>query len=93
MDLSLIRCREVVRALSSEEYDDMPLAGRLKVRLHLLVCRDCQHYRAQLDSLGRAARAARDQPIDRGELERLEQKIGDAAVRAARPPESGDPPR
>lgn len=41
-------CREVVRLIASDELADVAWLSRALVRFHLLRCRDCRAYRAQL---------------------------------------------
>ena len=51
------------------------LARRLVVRLHLLMCRPCRHYAAQIRSLGEAARRLFGQTTDSASLEDLKARI------------------
>ena len=50
-------CREVARAVSSDELSELPLRRRLLMRWHLFICRDCLRYSRQIAAIGRAARA------------------------------------
>ena len=49
-------CQEIARLIASEELADAGWLYRALVRLHLLRCRDCGAYAAQLRAIGAAAR-------------------------------------
>ena len=52
----MLKCKEVARLLASDELEGARLHRRLSVRAHLLMCRHCRRYAAQLRALGSAAR-------------------------------------
>ena len=52
----MISCREVTRTISSGELEAAAWPRRLRVKLHLLMCRHCRRYARQLEKLGAAAR-------------------------------------
>lgn len=66
-------CREVTLAVAGEELERASLGRRMMVRLHVLMCRHCRRYAAQMRSLAEAARelAAREGR----DLARLRQRI------------------
>ncbi len=69
-------CQEVARLIASEELADATWLSRALVRLHLLRCRDCGAYAAQLRAIGAAARDRWDLGVvDRAALEKLESSI------------------
>src|ERR1043166_3102900 len=49
------KCREMVRILSQSMDQPMPLAMRIKKRLHFLICCWCQRYEEQLHYLRKTA--------------------------------------
>lgn len=49
-------CKEVARAVSSDELSELPLGRRLLIRWHLFMCRDCARYSRQIEAIGRAMR-------------------------------------
>ena len=49
-------CKEVTRLIASDELADASWSYRVLVRLHLLMCRHCRGYAAQLRAMGAAAR-------------------------------------
>lgn len=51
------KCREMVRILSKSLDEPMPLAMRIKKRIHYLICCWCQRYEEQLFYMRKAARA------------------------------------
>ncbi len=69
-------CKEVARLIASEELADLGWSKRALVRIHLLRCRDCRRYAAELRAIGAAAL---DQwgtrPADEQALEKLERSI------------------
>jgi anti-sigma factor ChrR (cupin superfamily) len=76
----MMSCREVARAVAAGELDALPLRRRALVRLHLLLCRHCRRYAAQIRALGRAARElCGEAPADPAAIERLR-----AALRKSR---------
>ena len=69
-------CQEVARLIASEELAEAGWVYRALVRLHLLRCRDCGAYAAQLQAIGAAARDRWDPGVpDRKALEKLERSI------------------
>ncbi len=72
----MLSCKEVTRKIASDELVESGWRERLAVRLHLLWCRHCRRYVAQLRAIGAAARnlwGPRSQ--DPSTLERLERQI------------------
>lgn len=49
-------CRDLSRLVATDELAGAPLARRLCARIHLLLCRPCRAYRAQIRTIGRLAR-------------------------------------
>jgi len=72
----ILNCRELTSMLAADELVEASLLRRFEARLHLLKCRDCGRYAAQLQALGSAARISwgvEDQ--SEVELEELESRI------------------
>ncbi len=72
----MVSCKEVTRKIASDEFAEAGWKERLAIRLHLLGCRYCRRYAAQLRAIGAAARnllGSRTQ--DPSALERLERQI------------------
>ncbi|MEE8278465.1 MAG: anti-sigma factor [Thermoanaerobaculia bacterium] len=69
-------CKEVSTAIASEEIESFGWRRRLVVWMHLLMCRHCRRYAAQMRAIGAAAR---DLVLGRGEdpdmLQELERRI------------------
>ncbi len=75
----MMRCRDVTRLVAGEELGRASRLRRAAVRLHLLMCRHCGAYAAQLRAIGRAARqrwGGRPEPEDSLAIERLRKAIG-----------------
>ena len=77
----MLSCKEVTRKIASDELVEAGWRERLAVRFHLLRCRHCRRYMAQLRAIGAAARnlwgpRSEDLPT----LERLEREILDRCL-------------
>jgi len=68
-------CKEVTRAISTDELSEAGIGRRLAVRLHLLKCRYCRRYAAQIRALGDAARGLFGKTTDSVGLEDLKARI------------------
>lgn len=71
----MLTCREATRLLASEQLEGAPLARKILMRLHLLVCEDCRRYAKELDAMGETAREAFRLPLDPAKLAELERVI------------------
>ena len=88
-------CKEVARLIASDELAAAAWSDRALARLHLLMCRDCRGYAAQLRAIGAAARDRSDSDVlDRASFEKLQNSIlkrcleaADASNEAKRDPE------
>ena len=74
----MLTCKEVSTAVASEDLARLSWQKRIGVRLHLLMCRHCRRYAAQLAAIGNAARRLyRDEPskkLEESILNSLEKK-------------------
>jgi len=69
-------CKEVVRLIASDELADAVWSDRALVRLHLLMCRHCRGYAAQLRAIGASAREQLDlSSADKAAFEQLQSSI------------------
>ena len=76
----VLNCKEVSRLVASDELRTSGVVTRLRVRMHLLICRHCRRYVEQLRIIGTAARAnMRNLVGDKETLARLENSILDDA--------------
>lgn len=80
--MAMPTCRDVTRDVASDEFENAGLLRRLKLRLHLLRCRHCRSYVAQLRGIGDAVREmfGRGGEGESERLERLEEKIVSACL-------------
>ena len=77
----MVNCKEIARVLGSDGLADAAPSQRARVRLHLLFCRHCRAYAAQLKAVGTAGRELWGSCTGEHEtLERLEQSILDQAL-------------
>jgi hypothetical protein len=54
----MMTCHDVSTLVSTGGLPEAPLVRRLGVRMHLAMCRHCRAFRRQVETIGRAARAA-----------------------------------
>jgi hypothetical protein len=52
----MLRCSEIVRLTSSDEYLTAGILKKLQIRLHLAMCENCSKYVRQLRALAAAFR-------------------------------------
>ncbi len=69
----MLRCEEVAHLIGSDELEHAPLARRVAVRMHLVMCKQCQAYADALKEIARTARglAQRDEGTITPEDEQL----------------------
>ena len=72
----MLNCKEVVRLIASDELADAVWLDRALVGLHLMMCRHCKGYAAQLRAIGAAARDRLGSYVaDRASFEKLQSSI------------------
>ncbi len=77
-------CKEVARLIASDELAAAAWSDRALVRLHLLMCRHCRGYAAQLRAIGAAARDQADLGVvDRAAFEQLQSSILERCIDAS----------
>ncbi len=77
-------CKEVARLVASDELADAGWSDRALVQLHLLMCRNCRGYAAQLRAIGAAARDRSDLGVaDRAAFEKLQSSILERCLEAS----------
>jgi len=78
----MLKCREVISLIASDEWRTAPLSRRLALRLHLVMCRHCRAYANSLRRIGKAARRlySGEQP-DGERSERVLDAVKDATTR------------
>jgi len=84
----MLRCKQVSRMVARDDLADAGWWLRMKIRLHLLMCRHCERYAAQIRAIGSGARKRfrqREEPTD---LEDLQRRILDSAGGTKDEPES-----
>ncbi len=69
-------CKEVAKAIAQDELGTGPWRRGLALQLHLLMCRHCRRYAAQIRAIGGTVRSlVREQGEDPKALEQLERTI------------------
>ena len=77
----MLSCKDLTRKIASDELAGAGWRERLAVRLHLLACRHCRGYAAQLRAIGNGARKLwGPHSQDPRTLERLERQILERAL-------------
>ncbi len=72
----MLTCKDVAKAIGQDEWRTASWRRRLALRAHLLMCRHCRRYAAQIQAIGTAARSLfREQGEDPKALERLQERI------------------
>ncbi len=72
----MLNCKEVARLIASDELADAVWLNRALVGLHLMMCRHCKGYAAQLRAIGGAARDRLGSYVaDRASFEKLQSSI------------------
>jgi hypothetical protein len=63
----MIRCREVMHKIASDELESSSLWTRFEVKVHLWMCRHCRTYSRQMQAIGESARRLlREAPSNEG---------------------------
>ena len=72
----MLTCEEVAHLLSTDDAVDGKLSDRLRVKLHLFMCKHCRAYAAQLRALGEAAHGLKNEYTgEQVALDRMEETI------------------
>lgn len=72
----MIDCRSVSAHVAAGGIDDLPLAMRIQIRLHLMMCRHCRRYAKQIRTLAAAVRSrAQEESSTEGARRRLADRI------------------
>lgn len=67
----MLTCKDLTTAVASDDLQRRSWRERLGIRLHLMLCRHCRRYVAQLAAIGNAARRLyRPKPPSTDSLER-----------------------
>ena len=74
----VLRCRQVTEIVAGGELIDAGPWLRMKIRLHLMMCRHCARYAKQIRTLGVAARERFRRP-DETSVQELQRKILESA--------------
>ena len=72
----MLTCKDAAKAIGQDKWRTASWWRRLALRVHLLMCRHCRRYAAQIRAIGTAARSLfREQSEDPKALERLQERI------------------
>lgn len=71
----MLTCREVARLVASGDTVRRSTMSRALVRLHIMMCRHCRRYEAELQALGQAVRMEYPEEVDPERIARLQARI------------------
>jgi anti-sigma factor ChrR (cupin superfamily) len=75
----MLRCKQVIKMVASDDLVDEGPWLRLKIRLHLMMCRHCARYAAQIRAIGAKTRERFHPSEQRSAVEDVQQRIIDSA--------------
>ena len=75
----MLRCKQVSTIVAGGNLSDAGLWVRLRVRLHIMMCRHCARYAAQLRAIGAKARERFHVPEERSNFDDLQKRILESA--------------
>ena len=80
----MLTCKDTARAIGQDELRTGSWTKRLRLQLHLAMCRHCRRYAAQINAIGEAGRGVfRKQGEDAHALEKIRERVlGDATTKA-----------
>jgi hypothetical protein len=76
---AMLRCKQVTTLVASDGLAEAGLWLRLKVRLHLLMCRHCARYAAQIRTIDAKVRERFHSSKEQPAVEELQRKILESA--------------
>ena len=72
----MLKCNQVSRIVSTDDYHELGLMKKVEFRLHLMMCSHCKRYVDQILSLGLGCRQqVKDMEASEEQLGRMEGKI------------------
>ena len=74
-----MRCKQVTAMVARDDLADAGPWLRMKIRLHLMMCRHCARYAKQIRAIGVKARERFHPSEERSDVEDLQQRILEAA--------------
>jgi len=75
----MLRCKQVTQMVANDELADAGPWLRLKIRLHLMMCRHCARYAVQIHAIGAKARERFHPPEERLDIADLQRRILESA--------------
>ncbi len=75
----MLRCKQVTMMVASDDLVDAGPWLRLKIRLHLMMCRHCTRYAEQIRAIGVKARERFGLSEERSDVQDLQQRILESA--------------
>ena len=83
----MLRCKQVTKMVASDDLVDAGPWLRLKIRLHLMMCRHCARYAAQIRAIGAKTCEQFHPSEQRSHAEDLQQRILESANKSRNDPD------
>ena len=78
----MLRCKQVAAMLAGDGFADAGPWLRMKIRLHVMMCRHCSRYAAQIRAIGVRVRERFHSLEERAEVDELGQRILESAKKS-----------
>ncbi len=78
----MLRCKQVTTMVASDDLADAGPWLRLKIRLHLMMCRHCARYAEQIRAIGVKARERFHPSEERTDVAGLQRRILESAYKS-----------
>ena len=78
----MLQCKQVTTIVGRDDLADAGPWLRLKVRLHLMMCRHCARYAAQIKAIGVKARERFQSSKKRSDVDDLQRRILESAEKS-----------
>lgn len=82
-------CKTVTRMVSESMDTELPWGQRMKMRMHLIMCKYCSRFKRQLDLLRKASQSLASHPAEPDASSVLPQDVRDHIKKALRESSSG----
>jgi len=82
-------CKEVTRMVSESMDTELPWGQRMKMRMHLSMCKYCSRFKKQLELLRKASQSLAAHPVEPDASSVLSQDVRDHIKKALREASSG----
>ncbi len=71
----LTHCKDLARRSTRGEFEDASWFTRLLIWMHLLMCRHCSRFKAQMELISQTAKKTADAPLEPLRLNEFKKKL------------------